>query len=69
MSAIPFGPLDPSGILCRPPLDPSAGVCYVKRKVERSIPPGSNFSPYLLDGKSNDEPNGFCLMDQKALTL
>jgi hypothetical protein len=43
-------PLDPSGIPCRPPLDPSAGVCFVKRKFESSIPLGSNFSPYLLDG-------------------
>jgi hypothetical protein len=25
-------------------------VCFVKRKVESSIPLGSNFSPYLLDG-------------------
>jgi hypothetical protein len=43
-------PLDPSGNLCRPPLDPSAGVCFVKRKVESSNSLGSNFSPYLLDG-------------------
>jgi hypothetical protein len=34
---------------CRPPLDPNAGVCFVKRKVESLIPPWSNFSPYLLD--------------------
>jgi hypothetical protein len=40
-------PLDPSGILCRPPLDPSAGVCFFKRKVESSIPLGSSFSPYF----------------------
>jgi hypothetical protein len=45
-----YRPLDPSGILCRPPLDPSAGVCFDKRKVESSIPLGSNFSHYLLDG-------------------
>jgi hypothetical protein len=42
-----FRPLDPSGILCRPPLDPSAGACFVKRKVESSTPLGSNFTPYL----------------------
>jgi hypothetical protein len=50
LSSFTYRPLDPSGILCRPPLDPSAGVCFVKRKVESSIPVGSNFSPYLLDG-------------------
>jgi hypothetical protein len=27
-----YRPLDPSGNLCRPPLDPSAGVCFDKRK-------------------------------------
>jgi hypothetical protein len=38
------GPLNP---LCRPPLDPSAGVCLVKRKVKSWIPPWSNYSPCL----------------------
>jgi hypothetical protein len=38
-------PLDPSGILCRPPLDPSAGVCFVKRKVEI-------FHPTYLTGRA-----------------
>jgi hypothetical protein len=45
-------PLDPSWILCRPPLDQSAGVCFVKRKVESSIPPGSNFHPTYLTGRA-----------------
>jgi hypothetical protein len=45
-------PLDPSVIACRPPLDRSAGVCLVKRKVESSMPTGSNFSPYLLAGRN-----------------
>jgi hypothetical protein len=43
-------PLDPSGILCRAPLDLSAVVCLVKRKVESSIPPRSNFHPTRLMG-------------------
>jgi len=30
--------LDPSGFLYRPPQDPSAGVCLVKRKIKSSIP-------------------------------
>jgi hypothetical protein len=38
---------DLSGSLCQPPLDPSAGVCLLQRKVESSITPGSKFSPYL----------------------
>jgi hypothetical protein len=45
-----YRPLDPSGILCQAPLDPRAEVCLVKRKVESSVPPRSNFSPYLLHG-------------------
>jgi hypothetical protein len=41
---------DPSGIPYRLPLDPSAGVCLVNRNIERSIQPGSKFSPYLFVG-------------------
>jgi hypothetical protein len=47
-----FRPLDPSGILCRPPLDPSAGVCFVKQKVDSSIPPGPTFHPTYLTGRA-----------------
>jgi hypothetical protein len=45
--------LDASGILCRPPLDSSAGVCYVKRKVERvrSLQ-GRTFHPTYLTGRA-----------------
>jgi hypothetical protein len=39
-------PLDTSGILCRPPLDPSAGSA----KGRESDPTKSNISPYFLDG-------------------
>jgi hypothetical protein len=37
-------------ILCRPPLDPSAGVCLVKQKVESSISPRSIFHATYLTG-------------------
>ena len=40
--------LDPLGILYRPPLDPSAGVCHVKRKVKSSIPPGGELFTLLI---------------------
>jgi hypothetical protein len=33
------------------PLDPSAGVCLVKQKVEGSISPETNFHPVYLKGR------------------
>jgi hypothetical protein len=44
-------PLDPSGDIRWPPLDPSAGACLVEQKVESSIPP-QDFHPTYLTGRA-----------------
>jgi hypothetical protein len=47
--------VDHSGILCRPPLDPSAGVYFDNQKVESSIPPDEH---HPLVEISNDKKLG-----------
>jgi hypothetical protein len=46
-----YPPLDPLGIICRPPLDSSAGVWLVKRSRERSLC-SQNFHPPYLTGRA-----------------